>query len=140
MPVSSGCWHFGFGVTYYSSVDFYMGGRYRQSRYFKHVESFSGYYKYDKALGLYHSEEVLLPTTLPTQLPQKRLLQMTTVTPLQMSPSKSLYELNSTNVTIEKSPALGKRSLFYFSYKHILINWQEDCHHFFSIIFFLFMY
>lgn len=36
-----------------------MGGRYRQSRYFKHVESFSGYYKYDKALGLYHSEEVL---------------------------------------------------------------------------------
>ncbi|KOG98270.1 Sfk1p [Saccharomyces eubayanus] len=51
---------FWFGVIFIIlSVDFYMGGRYRQSRYFKHVESFSGYYKYDKALGLYHSEEVL---------------------------------------------------------------------------------
>lgn len=51
---------FWFGIIFMIlSADFYLGGRYRQSRYFNHVESFSGYYKYDKALGLYHSEDVL---------------------------------------------------------------------------------
>lgn len=33
------------------SVDFYLGGRYKESRYFHQVESFAGYYKYDNLIG-----------------------------------------------------------------------------------------
>lgn len=34
------------------SFDFYLGGRYKTSRYFHQIESFSGYYKYDNAMGI----------------------------------------------------------------------------------------
>ncbi|CCE65921.1 hypothetical protein TPHA_0N01400 [Tetrapisispora phaffii CBS 4417] len=37
------------------SVDFYLGGRYKCSRYFHQVESFAGYYKYDNVVNNNHN-------------------------------------------------------------------------------------
>ena len=43
---------FWFGLLFIIiSVDFYMGSRYKDSRYFNRIESFAGYYKYDQMLG-----------------------------------------------------------------------------------------
>lgn len=43
---------FWFGVWYIIlAVDFYIGGRYKKSRYFHQVRSFAGYYKYDRENG-----------------------------------------------------------------------------------------
>ncbi|QLG72192.1 hypothetical protein HG535_0C05460 [Zygotorulaspora mrakii] len=43
---------FWFGVYFTNlSVDFYLGGRYKKSRYFHQVESFAGYYKYENLVN-----------------------------------------------------------------------------------------
>ncbi|CCH62129.1 hypothetical protein TBLA_0G01860 [Henningerozyma blattae CBS 6284] len=49
------CLGFWLGVFFMIvSVDFYLGGRYKTSRYFHQIQSqsFAGYYKYDKAAGV----------------------------------------------------------------------------------------
>lgn len=43
------------------SIDFYFGGRYKKSRYFQHVQSFSGYYKYDEFLASTNFHHVSIP-------------------------------------------------------------------------------
>lgn len=44
---------FWFGLIFMNiSLDFYLGGRYKFSKYFHQVESFSGYYKYDQLVVL----------------------------------------------------------------------------------------
>lgn len=44
------------------SVDFYLGGRYRHSRYFRHVQTFAGYYKYDQLLASTSFHRVSIPS------------------------------------------------------------------------------
>lgn len=43
------------------SIDFYLGGRYKMSRYFRHVQSFAGYYKYDEFLADTSFHHVSIP-------------------------------------------------------------------------------
>ncbi|SCU81768.1 LAFA_0C07052g1_1 [Lachancea sp. 'fantastica'] len=51
---------FWFGVIFIIiSIDFYLGGRYKYSKYFHQVTSFEGYYKYDKLVPAPHQAEVI---------------------------------------------------------------------------------
>ncbi|EDO16533.1 hypothetical protein Kpol_1064p14 [Vanderwaltozyma polyspora DSM 70294] len=55
---------FWFGLLFISiSVDFYLGGRYKYSKYFHQVQSFHGYYKYDKIISSSSSSESTLAST-----------------------------------------------------------------------------
>lgn len=59
---------FWFGIYFTNlSVDFYLGGRYKKSRYFHQVEPFAGYYKYDKLVSPnpQHQEETASATDSP---------------------------------------------------------------------------
>ncbi|SCW02467.1 LAFE_0F07074g1_1 [Lachancea fermentati] len=50
---------FWFGIIFMIiSVDFYLGGRYRNSKFFHQVTSFDGYYKYDKLVPPVRPEHV----------------------------------------------------------------------------------
>lgn len=55
---------FWFGIFFMLvSVDFYLGGRYKKSRYFRHVQTFAGYYKYDELLASTSFHHVSIPST-----------------------------------------------------------------------------
>lgn len=54
---------FWFGVYFVIlSVDFYLGSRYKESRYFHQAQSFAGYYKYDKLVGANQFHPVAEPS------------------------------------------------------------------------------
>lgn len=54
---------FWFGLFFIMlSVDFYLGGRYKKSRYFRHVQTFAGYYKYDELLASTTFHRVSIPS------------------------------------------------------------------------------
>ncbi|KAL6942979.1 hypothetical protein ACO0RG_001952 [Hanseniaspora osmophila] len=48
---------FWYGLIFITfSVDFYLGGRYKYSKHFPYVESFQGYYKYDRFYAKYGND------------------------------------------------------------------------------------
>lgn len=66
-PSKSACfeWLLAFWLGLYMimlSVDFYLGGRYRTSRYFHHVQTFAGFYKYDQFLATTSFHQVHIPS------------------------------------------------------------------------------